>query len=86
MIKNIISTSIATMPKRIMSLHTSGKLRKIRGEKITLKSPIVIIAIVYIVTFRIREAVATEVEMPSLIIKKAEAGCPPLAEGVIEEK
>ena len=43
-------------------------------------------ASVYIVTFKISAAVATEVFIPSLRIKYAEAGCPPVAEGVIEEK
>ena len=44
------------------------------------------IEIVYIVTFKIRETVTAGAENPSFSIKKALAGCPPEADGVIEEK
>ena len=48
--------------------------------------PRTIIEIVYIIRFKTRAAEAIPVGIPSLIIKKALAGCPPVADGVIAEK
>jgi hypothetical protein len=39
-----------------------------------------------IIRFRIRVAVVIPTDSPSLIMKKALAGCPPVADGVIAEK
>ena len=75
-----------TIPIKIMILQGSSKLIKISGKKIREKSPSVMIASVYIVRFSISETVTATPEIPSLCINQALAGCPPVADGVIDEK
>ena len=74
------------MPMRINTLQSGLKLRKISGYSISAKSPNVITAMVYIIRFSNSAAMTAVAGIPSRIIKKALAGCPPDADGVIAEK
>ena len=67
------------------SVKSSFKLpaRKLR---LSAKSPNVITAMVYIIRFSNSAAMTAVAGIPSRIIKKALAGCPPDADGVIAEK
>ena len=67
--KNTVSKNIITIPIKIMILQGSSKLMNTRGKKIIESSPSVMIAIVYIVRFRIKETVTATPEIPSLCIK-----------------
>ena len=64
----------------------SEKLKKIFGNSKMVNRPMVIITIVYMIRFNRSAAITAVVGIPSRIIKRALAGCPPEAEGVIAEK
>ena len=77
---------IIAMPIKIRILPGSSKLINTPGKQIKERMLSVKIANVYIVRFKINETVTATPEIPSLCIKYALAGWPPVAEGVMEEK
>jgi hypothetical protein len=75
-----------TKPIPIKTFETPPKSRKAFGLIKTDSIPKTMIERVYIIRFRISVAVTIPIGMPSLVIKKALAGCPPVADGVMAEK
>ena len=86
MMKKTARRIITKIPIRIITLLAVLNSKKIPGKKINVKSPRVTRASVYIVRFKIKDTVTSIAETPSLYIKNALAGCPPVADGVMEEK
>ena len=68
------------------SLPAHVKFKNILGKSITSTNPMVTTASVYMIRFTKSAVITAAPGMPSLIIKKALAGCPPDADGVIAEK
>ena len=79
-------TDKPTKPIPIKTLEILPKSQKALGLIMTDNIPNTMIERVYIIRFRISVAVTIPIGMPSLIMKKALAGCPPVADGVMAEK
>ena len=82
-------TSIAIcvhMPRTISSFPNPLAERKRPGFRAMQIAPSTMIESVYSARFIRRIEVVIAPGMPSRIIRTAEAGCPPVAEGVIAEK
>ena len=74
------------MPKIIRTFGSTPSLKNRCGETAAPIIPMISIDIAYSARLSISDIVVTVPDMPSRIMKKALAGCPPVADGVIAEK
>ena len=82
----IARTLKTIIPLTIKILHTTLKFKNIFGNARIANTPMEITANVYMIRFTNYAAITVVAGIPSFIIKKALAGCPPDADGVIAEK